>query len=51
MALVPGRTALVLIDVQQAFVEREEAGERRNNPQALANIGRLLAAFRGRAFD
>lgn len=48
MALVPGRTALVLIDVQQAFVEREEAGERRNNPQALANIGRLLAAFRER---
>jgi nicotinamidase-related amidase len=48
MALVPGRAALILIDVQQAFVEREQAGERRNNRQALANIGRLLAAFRDR---
>jgi nicotinamidase-related amidase len=48
MVLVPGKTALVLIDVQQAFVEREQAGERRNNKQALANIGRLLAAFRER---
>ena len=46
MVLVPGKSALVLIDVQQAFVEREQAGERRNNRQALANIGRLLAAFR-----
>jgi nicotinamidase-related amidase len=48
MALVPGKAALILIDVQQAFVEREMAGERRNNRQALANIGRLLAAFRDR---
>jgi nicotinamidase-related amidase len=48
MPLVPGKTALILIDVQQAFVEREEAGERRNNPQALANIARLLTAFRDR---
>jgi nicotinamidase-related amidase len=48
MALVPGKMALIPIDVQQAFVEREQAGERRNNPQALANIGRLLAAFRER---
>lgn len=46
MALVPGKTALILVDVQQAFVEREQAGERRNNRQALANIARLLAAFR-----
>jgi nicotinamidase-related amidase len=48
MALAPGKAALILIDVQQAFVEREMAGERRNNPQALANIGRLLTAFRDR---
>jgi nicotinamidase-related amidase len=48
VALVPGKVALILIDVQQAFVEREKAGERRNNRQALANIARLLAAFRER---
>ncbi|MGN6772743.1 MAG: cysteine hydrolase family protein [Rhizobiaceae bacterium] len=48
MTLRPGKTALVLIDIQQAFAEREQAGERRNNKQALANIGRLLAAFRDR---
>ena len=46
MSFVPTTTALILIDVQQAFVEREQAGERRNNPEALANIARLLAAFR-----
>jgi nicotinamidase-related amidase len=48
MTFLPGKTALILIDVQQAFVEREKAGERRNNKQALANIARLLAAFRNR---
>jgi nicotinamidase-related amidase len=48
VALVLGKVALILIDVQQAFVEREKAGERRNNRQALANIARLLAAFRER---
>jgi nicotinamidase-related amidase len=48
MTLVPSKTALILIDVQQAFVEREQAGERRNNKQALLNIARLLAAFRDR---
>ncbi|MGN6467778.1 MAG: cysteine hydrolase family protein [Rhizobiaceae bacterium] len=48
MASVPCRTALILIDVQQAFVEREKAGERRNNPDALANIVRLLTTFRER---
>jgi nicotinamidase-related amidase len=45
---MPTKTALILIDVQQAFVEREQAGERRNNGQALANIALLLAAFRDR---
>lgn len=42
------RTALLLIDVQKGFLEREAAGERRNNPQALANMVRLLETFRGR---
>lgn len=46
MRLAPASAALVLIDVQQAFAEREEASERRNNPQAEARIADLLAAFR-----
>ncbi|WP_425419662.1 cysteine hydrolase family protein [Oricola indica] len=41
-----GGTALVLVDVQKAFLEWEAAGMRRNNPQAVDNIARLLAAFR-----
>ncbi len=40
------RAALVIVDVQKAFLEREANGERRNNPQAVANMARLLAAFR-----
>lgn len=44
---LPGEaTALVVIDVQTAFREMEAAGARRNNPQALARIADLLAAFR-----
>ena len=39
-------TALVVIDVQRAFDEWEAAGQRRNNPQAVARIADLLAAFR-----
>ncbi|OCW56394.1 cysteine hydrolase family protein [Hoeflea olei] len=39
-------TALILVDVQKAFLEWEAGGMRRNNPDALANITRLLAAFR-----
>ena len=39
-------TALVVIDVQHAFDEWEAAGQRRNNPQAVARIADLLAAFR-----
>jgi nicotinamidase-related amidase len=39
-------TALVVIDVQRAFDEWEAAGKRRNNPEALARIVELLAAFR-----
>jgi nicotinamidase-related amidase len=41
-----GKTALVVIDVQRAFDEWEAAGKRRNNPQAIARIADLLAAFR-----
>jgi nicotinamidase-related amidase len=40
------KTALVVIDVQRAFDEWEAAGRRRNNPEALARIVELLAAFR-----
>ncbi|SFF18803.1 Nicotinamidase-related amidase [Aureimonas phyllosphaerae] len=35
-----------MIDVQRAFAEWEAAGRRRNNPDALARIAELLAAFR-----
>jgi nicotinamidase-related amidase len=40
------KTALIVIDVQRAFDEWEAAGKRRNNPEALARIVELLAAFR-----
>ncbi len=46
MALNRTKTALILVDVQKAFLEWEAGGMRRNNPDALANIARLLAAFR-----
>ena len=46
MGALPTDAALILVDVQMAFVEWERAGLRRNNPQAVANIARLLAAFR-----
>ena len=39
-------TALVVIDVQRTFDEWEAAGKRRNNPEAVARIVELLAAFR-----
>lgn len=45
-ALHPRRTALILVDVQKGFDEIEAGGARRNNPDALARIGDLLAAFR-----
>ena len=38
--------ALVIVDVQRAFDEWEAAGKRRNNPDAVARIVDLLAAFR-----
>ena len=40
--------ALIVIDVQRAFDQWEAAGKRRNNPDAVARIVDLLAAFRGR---
>jgi nicotinamidase-related amidase len=40
------KTALIAIDVQRAFDEWEAAGQRRNNPDAVARIVDLLAAFR-----
>ncbi|MBO6717647.1 MAG: cysteine hydrolase [Rhizobiaceae bacterium] len=43
------RTALLLVDVQKGFLEREAAGERRNNPEAVANMARLLGVFRRNA--
>ena len=51
MPHLPRSAALILIDVQKAFLEMEQAGQRRNNPQAVDNIARLLDAFRrsGRA--
>ena len=44
--LDPAHTALVVIDVQRAFDEWEAAGKHRNNPDAVARIADLLAAFR-----
>ena len=38
--------ALVVIDVQRAFDLWEAAGQRRNNPDAVARVADLLAAFR-----
>lgn len=40
--------ALILVDAQMAFVERERAGQRRNNPDAVGNMARLLDMFRRR---
>jgi nicotinamidase-related amidase len=42
----PSQAALIVIDVQRAFDEWEAAGKRRNNPEAVARIAELLAAFR-----
>ncbi len=48
MVTLPKDAALILIDVQMAFVEWERTGLKRNNPQAVENIARLLGAFRDR---
>jgi nicotinamidase-related amidase len=42
-------TALIIVDVQRAFDEWEAQGKRRNNPDAVARIADLLAAFRAQA--
>lgn len=42
------RTALLVIDVQMAFVHDDANGASRSNPDASKNIGRLLTAFRQR---
>ncbi len=42
----PARTVLLVIDAQQGFAERDAAGDRRNNPEALDRIVDLLGAFR-----
>jgi nicotinamidase-related amidase len=45
-AVPSARTALVVVDVQRAFDAWEAAGQHRNNPDAVARIADLLAAFR-----
>ena len=46
MQVDPARTALIIVDAQRAFLEWEAAGLKRNNPQAVSNMAKLLAAFR-----
>ncbi|UXN57697.1 cysteine hydrolase family protein [Phyllobacterium zundukense] len=46
LSLLPEQTALIVIDVQKAFDEMEAVDNRRNNPEAVARIAELLAAFR-----
>ena len=41
-----GSTALMIIDVQMAFVHRDAQGAERTTPEAERNIARLLATFR-----
>ena len=46
LSLDPSRMALIVVDVQRGMLEREAAGERRNQPDAAARIADLLRAFR-----
>ncbi len=48
MTISLATTALLLIDVQIAFMERDEEGIPRSTPSAEVNIGRLLEHFRER---
>lgn len=45
------KTALLVIDVQMAFVHRNATGAARSCPEASQNIGMLLTAFRAGAGD
>ena len=45
MQAIPKNAALILIDIQQGFDDLKYWGPR-NNPQAEANAGKLLAAWR-----
>jgi nicotinamidase-related amidase len=47
-ALPTRQTALIVVDVQKAFDERDAKGDARNNPHAIDRIGALLAAFRAK---
>jgi nicotinamidase-related amidase len=44
MTKLPQSTALIVVDVQQAFLDPRYGD--RNNPDAESNVGRLLAAWR-----
>jgi nicotinamidase-related amidase len=44
MQALPDNTALIVIDVQQAF--NDASWGQRNNPEAESNVGALLAAWR-----
>ena len=46
--LNPESTALVVVDVQKAFDERDATGDHRNNPGAIERIAELLADFRAK---
>lgn len=46
--LAIGSSALIVIDVQKAFDHLEATGVRRNNPDAVQQISRLLAEFRSK---
>ncbi len=45
------KTALLVIDVQMAFVHRDEKNEPRSAPEAEGNIARLLSVFRQNAIN
>ena len=48
MAFADTNPALLLIDVQQGFAQEDFFGGNRNNPEAEAHCGQLLAAWRAR---
>jgi len=46
MAISLNNSTLLIVDVQMAFVERDQRGSARSTPQAEENIARLLAVYR-----